>query len=134
MNHNLLKDFIILPPNFYAILESTLTLKWFLMSKEENSTKALEIFEEAWKTKSAILLTDDYLYMMLQLKDGKWKEASFIFEDASLEVRELEAEKALMLLIEEITTGLPGYESYTIVLDNESKENVKERVESAGKS
>jgi hypothetical protein len=104
------------------------------MSKKENSTKALEIFEEAWKTKSAILLTDDYLYMMLQLKEGKWKEASFIFEDASLEVRELEAEKALMLLIEEITTGLPGYDSYTIVLDNESKENVKERVESAAKS
>ena len=104
------------------------------MSKQENAAKVLEIFEEAWKTKSAILLTYDYLYMMLQLEPGKWKEASFIFEDATLETRELDSEKALMFFIEEITTGLPGYESYTIVLDNESKEKVKERVQASGDS
>lgn len=104
------------------------------MSKEENAKKTLEIFEEAWKTKSAILLTDDYLYMMFQVGEEQWKEASFIFDDASLEVRELDAEKALMLLIEEITTGLPSYESYTIVLDNESKEKVNERVQASAKS
>jgi hypothetical protein len=103
------------------------------MSKAENATKTLEILEEAWKVKSAILLTDDYLYMMYQVGEGKWKEASFIFDDASLEERELDSEKALMLLIEEITTGLPGYESYTTVLDNDTRETVKEKVEATAK-
>jgi hypothetical protein len=103
------------------------------MSKEENVTKTLEILEEAWKTKSAILMTDDYVYLLYQVSEGNWKEASFIFDDASLEVRDLDAENALMLLIEEITTGLPGYDSYTTVLDNESREKVKEKVQAAAK-
>ena len=103
------------------------------MSKEENANKTLEILEEAWKVKSAILMTDDYLYMMYQIGEGKWKEASFIFDDASLEVRDLDAEKALMLLIEEITTGLPGYDSYTTVLDNDTRETAKEKIQAAAK-
>lgn len=98
------------------------------MSKTKNAAKTLELLEEAWKTKSAILMTDDYVYMMLQLEANKWKEVSFIFDDGSIEIRELDAEKALMLLIEEITTGLPGYKSYTVVQDNESKEKVAERI------
>ncbi|MFX1562144.1 MAG: hypothetical protein ACFFDP_02425 [Promethearchaeota archaeon] len=100
------------------------------MGKKENATKALEILETAWKTKSAILLTDDYVYMMMQLEPGKWQEASFVFDDGTLEVRELDAEKALMLLIEEVTTGLPGYDKYITVQDNESKEKVAERLKS----
>lgn len=104
------------------------------MSKEENANKTLELLEEAWKTKSAILLTDDYLYMMYQLEEGKWKEVSFIFDDASLEVRDLDTEKALLLLIEEITTGLPGYESYTTVLDNDTREQAKEKIQTAAKA
>jgi len=103
------------------------------MSKEENSNKVLELLEEAWKVKSAIVMTDDYLYMMFQVGEGKWKEASFIFDDASLEVRDLDTEKALMLLIEEITTGLPGYKSYTTVLDNDTRETVKEKVQASAK-
>ncbi|MFX1509001.1 MAG: hypothetical protein ACFFBR_01720 [Promethearchaeota archaeon] len=103
------------------------------MSKEENATKTLELLEEAWKVNSAILMTDDYVYMMYQIEEGKWKEVSFIFDDASLEVRELESEKALMLLIEEIRTGLPGYKSYTTVLDNDTRETVKEKVQAAAK-
>ncbi|MFW9832038.1 MAG: hypothetical protein ACFFD8_09720 [Candidatus Thorarchaeota archaeon] len=103
------------------------------MSKEENANQTLEILEEAWKAKSAILLTDDYLYMMYQIDEGKWKEASFIFDDASLEVRDLDTEKALLLLIEEITTGLPGYKTYTTVLDNDTREQVKEKVQAATK-
>jgi hypothetical protein len=103
------------------------------MSKEENANKTLEILEEAWKVKSAILMTDDYLYMMYQIGEGKWKEASFIFDDASLEVRDLDAEKALMLLIEEITTGLPSYDSYTTILDNDTRETAKEKVQAAAK-
>jgi hypothetical protein len=100
------------------------------MGKKENAAKALEILEKAWKTKSAILLTDDYLYIMQQIEPGKWQETSFIFEDGSLEERELDAEKALMLLIEEVTTGLPGYDSYITVQDNETKEKVEERLKS----
>ena len=103
------------------------------MSKEENANKTLELLEEAWKVKSAILMTDDYLYMMYQVEEGKWKEASFIFDDASLEVRDLDTEKALLLLLEEITTGLPGYEKYTTVLDNDAREKVKEKVQAAAK-
>ena len=103
------------------------------MTKKENAKKALEILEEAWKVKSAILLTDDYLYMMYQVSEGKWKEVSFIFDDASIEVRDLDSEKALMLLIEEITTGLPGYDSYTTVLDNDSRETAKEKIQAAAK-
>jgi hypothetical protein len=67
---------------------------------------------------------------MMQLEPGKWQEASFVFDDGSLEVRELDTEKALMLLIEEVTTGLPGYDSYITVQDNESKEKVVERLKS----
>ena len=78
-------------------------------------------------------MTDDYLYMMFQVGEGKWKEASFIFDDATLEVRDLDSEKALMLLIEEIRTGLPGYDSYTTVLDNDTREAVKEKVQAAAK-
>ncbi len=103
------------------------------MSKKENANKTLKLLEDAWKSKSAILLTDDYLYMMFQIEAGKWKEASFIFDDASLEERDLDSEKALMLLIEEITTGLPGYKSYTTVLDNDSRETVKEKIQAAAK-
>ncbi len=104
------------------------------MSKKENANKTLELLEEAWKTKSAILLTEDYLYMMYQQEEGKWKEVSFIFDDASLDVRDLDTEKALLLLIEEITTGLPGYESYTTVLDNDTREQAKEKIQAAAKA
>ncbi len=103
------------------------------MSKQENAKQALELLEEAWKTKSAIVMTDDYVYIMYKLDSGKWKEVSFIFDDASIEVRELKPEKALMLLIEEITTGLPGYEKYTVVQDNDTKETVTEKIQTAGK-
>ncbi len=103
------------------------------MSKAENAKKVLELLEEAWKVKSAILLTDDYLYMMYKVDEGKWKEVSFIFDDASLEERDLDSEKALMLLLEEITTGLPSYDSYTTVLDNDTRETVKEKVQAAAK-
>ena len=103
------------------------------MSKEENAKKTLELLEEAWKANSAILMTDDYLYIMFQVGEGKWKEASFIFDDATLEVRDLDSEKALMLLIEEIRTGLPGYDSYTTVLDNDTREAVKAKVQAAAK-
>jgi len=101
-------------------------------TKKQNATKALEILETAWKTKSAILLTDDYVYMIFQMGPGKWQEASFIFNDGSLEVRELDAEKALMLLIEEVTTGLPGYSSYTVITDNDTKSKAVERIKAAG--
>jgi hypothetical protein len=101
-------------------------------AKKENATKALEILETAWKTKSAILLTDDYVYMIFQTAPGKWQEASLIFSDGSLEVHELDAEKALMLLIEEVTTGLPGYNSYTVVTDNETKTKAVERIKAVG--
>jgi hypothetical protein len=33
-----------------------------------------------------------------------------------------------MLFIEEVTTGLPGYNSYTVVTDNETKTKAVERV------
>jgi hypothetical protein len=101
-------------------------------TKKQNATKALEILETAWKTKSAILLTDDYAYMIFQTAPGKWQETSFIFNDGSLEVRELDAEKALMLFIEEVTTGLPGYNSYTVVTDNDTKAKVVERIKAVG--
>ena len=45
----------------------------------------------------------------------------------------MDSEKALMLLIEEITTGLPGYDSYTTVLDNDTREAVREKVQAAAK-
>jgi len=98
------------------------------MNKQENAKKAIELVDQAWKAKSAILLTDDYLYLLFQVEPGKWQEASFIFEDGSLEIRQLDPERALMYFIEEVTTGLPNFDSYIVVTDNESKAKVTERL------
>ncbi len=104
------------------------------MSKQENATKALVILEEAWKTKSATFLTDDYLYVLTSKGPGKWQETSFVFSDGSLQIRELESEKALMFLIEEITTGLAGSldagKDYIIVSNPASQAKVAERIKS----
>ena len=104
------------------------------MSKQENATKALTILEEAWKTKSATFLTDDYLYVLTNKGPDKWQETSFVFADGSLQTRELESEKALMFLIEEITTGLAGSldagKDYVIVSNPASQAKVTERIKS----
>ena len=104
------------------------------MSRQENATKTLGILEEAWKTKSVTFLTDDYLYILVNKEPGKWQEASFVFSDGSLQIRELESEKALMFLIEEITTGLAGSldagKNYVIVSNPASQAKVTERIQS----
>ncbi|MHA1232257.1 MAG: hypothetical protein ACTSRP_15855 [Candidatus Helarchaeota archaeon] len=62
-------------------------------------------------TTSVIIQTKDYVYLVYSLdpEKTKWKEVSYTFDGSSLDIRELEAPKALMYLIEELTRGLPGY-------------------------
>jgi hypothetical protein len=104
------------------------------MSKQENAAKVLGILEEAWKAKAATFLTDDYLYVLINKGPGKWQETSFVFADGSLQIRELESEKALMFLIEEITTGLAGSldsgKDYVIAFNPASQAKVTERIKS----
>ncbi|MHA1271578.1 MAG: hypothetical protein ACTSPY_17425 [Candidatus Helarchaeota archaeon] len=60
---------------------------------------------------SVIINTKDYIYLIYSLdaEKTKWKEVSYTYDGSSLEIRELDAPKALMYLIEELTRGLPGY-------------------------
>jgi hypothetical protein len=79
------------------------------MSKDE----MVEILNSAMEPgiTSVIVHTKDYIYVVYSLdpEKKKWKEASYKYQGEALSVRELEAPKALMYLVEELTRGLPGY-------------------------
>ncbi|MHA1262966.1 MAG: hypothetical protein ACTSSA_12890 [Candidatus Freyarchaeota archaeon] len=104
------------------------------MSKSENIEKMLKIIENAWSnTPSIIISTSDYVYCLYPTDNSKetWVEASFTFQDASLEERALSPKEALMYLLEEVTHGLPGYVDLPIALELSDLEKVKEKVKGA---
>ncbi|MHA1210086.1 MAG: hypothetical protein ACTSRF_12805 [Candidatus Freyarchaeota archaeon] len=104
------------------------------MSKSENIEKMLKIIENAWSnTPSIIISTSDYVYCLYPTDNSKetWVEASFTFQDASLEERTLSPKEALMYLLEEVTHGLPGYVDLPIALELSDLEKVKEKVKGA---
>ncbi|MFX1297044.1 MAG: hypothetical protein ACFFD2_19605 [Promethearchaeota archaeon] len=91
------------------------------MSKE----KMIEILQNATKpgVPSVVINTKDYIYCLVanDAELTSWKEASMTFPDCSLEEKDLPAGKALMLLIEELTKGLPGYVTDLPIAKNEGE-------------
>ena len=105
--------------------------------KKENARKMLEYVQAAWNvTPSLILMTEDYAYALWPSDEEReqWKEASYTFADGELEVRELPAKKALMLLIEEIAIALPSYKSVLIATDKEKLEEIIKKLEECTKT
>lgn len=76
------------------------------MSKEE-MIKIVEQTQEPGKS-SVIIYTKDYIYCLISKDPGTWTEAVFEFPE-SFSTKEIPSDKALLLLIEELTKGLPGY-------------------------
>ncbi|MGQ4911441.1 MAG: hypothetical protein ACTSV3_02735 [Candidatus Thorarchaeota archaeon] len=75
------------------------------------------LLAEAWeKTPSFICSNDDYIYCLYPADDTKtkWIEASLTFPDGSLDKKEIDATKAIALLIEELKV-LPNYGAESIV-------------------
>ena len=79
-------------------------------------------------TSSVIIYTKDYIYCLISQGDV-WKEAVFEFPD-SFSTKEIPADKALLLLIEELTKGLPGYfEKIPVVKDPGEIIKIKEMID-----
>lgn len=100
------------------------------MRKKENAQKMLEFVEEAWKSSpSIVLMTDDYAYALWPVDEEKkmWKEASFVFEDGSLDVSERPAYMALQYFIKEVSIALPSYKN--VVIAAEDKERLNKIIE-----
>ncbi|MHA1299515.1 MAG: hypothetical protein ACTSO9_08790 [Candidatus Helarchaeota archaeon] len=76
------------------------------MSKDE-MIKIIDQTQEPG-TSSIVVYTKDYIYCLLSKDTSTWTEAVFEFPE-SFSKKEIPAEKALLLLIEELTKGLPGY-------------------------
>lgn len=103
------------------------------MAKKENAQKMLEFVEEAWKSSpSVVLMTDDYVYALWPSDEERktWREASFVFEDGSLEVSEHPAHIALQLFIKEVSIALPNYKNVVIAAEDREKLNkILKRIE-----
>jgi len=69
--------------------------------------KIIEETQEPGKS-SIIIYTKDYIYCLISKDASTWTEAVFEFPD-SFSTKEIPSNKALLLLIEELTRGLPGY-------------------------
>ena len=77
---------------------------------------------------SVIIYTKDYIYCLVSQGDA-WKEAVFEFP-GSFSTKDIPADKALLLLIEELTKGLPGYfEQIPIVKDPGEVNKIKEMID-----
>ena len=79
--------------------------------------------------RSVIIYTKDYVYCLVSSEDlEQWTEAVFEFPD-SFTKKTKKASIALANLIEELTTGLPGYfAELPIVKDPGEVEKVKKMV------
>lgn len=50
--------------------------------------------------------TSNYVYCLIPLKDGSWKEVSYVIPDAELDERALNATKAFRMIVEEVEKGI----------------------------
>ena len=96
------------------------------MSKED-MIKVIDETTEPGKS-SVIIYTKDYIYCLVSKEPGTWKEAVFEFP-GSFSVKDIPSDKALLLLIEELTKGLPGYfENIPIVKDPGEINKIKDMI------
>ena len=73
----------------------------------ENAQRIVDFLEKAWETTSIIASTDDYVYCLsFDPGAGTWNEASYMFKERDLQIRNLTPDKALLYLIEELTKGI----------------------------
>ncbi len=88
-----------------------------MADKAENAKTFGALLAQAWEnTPSFICSNDDYIYCLFPSDDGKekWLEASLTFPDGSLEKKEIDAVRAIALLVEELKV-LPTYGADSIV-------------------
>ncbi|MCF2137478.1 MAG: hypothetical protein K9W43_09635 [Candidatus Thorarchaeota archaeon] len=88
-----------------------------MSNKAENAKAFGAVLAEAWEhTPSFICSNDDYIYCLYPADETKekWIEASITFPDGSLDKKEIDAVKAIALLVEELKV-LPTYGADSIV-------------------
>ncbi|MHA1734227.1 MAG: hypothetical protein ACTSU5_20000 [Promethearchaeota archaeon] len=69
--------------------------------------------------------TDDYIYALVPLGGGKWKEIVLMKEDDSVEESEMDSDRAFLMLMEEVEKGLPGYvEDFKVLYIKEFREGL----------
>ncbi len=73
-----------------------------------NKDEIKNFIKSAWNSSSIIIKTDDYLYL-LKKEEDKWIELSYMFKENYAEKRELNADEALLYLIEELTKSIVQY-------------------------
>ena len=95
-----------------------------MSDKKENAEWMIKFLEAVWNQKTISFHTKDYLYVLTKPDPGQsvWKEVSFTFLDGGLEIKDIDPEKALMLLIEEIQGGISGYDEYNIPIVKDVEE------------
>ena len=82
-----------------------------MADKKANVDWMLKFLDAVWGGKTLVFFTKDYIYALTKPDPNKpeWKQVSFTIPDASLEVKDLNSDQAVLLLIEEIQQGLPAY-------------------------
>ncbi len=88
-----------------------------MVNKAENAKAFGALLAQAWEnTPSFICSNPDYIYCLFATDSSKnmWLEASITFPDGTVEKKEIDAAKAIALLIEELKV-LPNYGVDSIV-------------------
>lgn len=86
-------------------------------NKAENAKSFGMLLAKAWEnTPSFICSNNDYIYCLFPADSTKekWLEASITFPDGSMDKKEIDAVKAIALLVEELKV-LPDYGADSIV-------------------
>ncbi len=70
--------------------------------------------------------TDDYLYALIPTGGDKWKELVLMKEENDLSADEMDADRAFLMLMEEVEKGLPGYlEDFKVLYIKEFREGLE---------
>ncbi len=103
-----------------------------MADKAENAKTFGALLAQAWEnTPSFICSNDDYIYCLFPADETKekWFEASLTFPDGSLDQKEIDAVKAIALLVEELKV-LPTYGADSIVTSKDKLDRVASRLAS----
>ncbi len=101
-----------------------------MADKAENAKAFGVMLAQAWEnTPSFICSNEDYIYCLFPSDETKtkWVEASLTFPDGSLEKKDIDSNKAIALLIEELKV-LPTYGADTIVTTKAKLDEVSSRL------
>jgi hypothetical protein len=101
-----------------------------MSNKAENAKTFGALLAQAWEnTPSFICSNDDYIYCLFPADEKKeqWLEASLTFPDGSLEKKEIDAVKAIALLVEELKV-LPTYGADSMVTSKAKLDEVASRL------